>query len=295
MRELNNGKRFLLLREWMTRQPRRPALMSDHWISWARTLGMRYLRIAIRHHGLSMVLAQRRAAMQSRIEHWQQGALTICPKINLTIRQLLPLNRNTIATSFLFRAPAEVQPVNTERVSQTWLTPAKEPLFIRGSASTESHLTTARIFDTGPGPNLRAEKAGASFRGYALDSQSPLTRVFARFQYPDGGQPLTGSRFETALIRHSLEFVKQIREERTRVEDLAHRPLLTVQQREPVNAVRRVEETVFQSPRELKLSAADQAALLAGTRFNIEQLTDQVVRRIDDRLVAHQERLGKVF
>ena len=87
----------------------------------------------------------------------------------------------------------------------------------------------------------------------------------------------------------------QVVAERRRFEDQTYRVLLTLQQHETTKQVQRSEETVIHSSREFDVRSAERFGPKARAPIDIEQLTDQVVRQIDNRIVAHRERLGKVF
>lgn len=72
------------------------------------------------------------------------------------------------------------------------------------------------------------------------------------------------------------------------------RPVQMLPQRQAVKTVTNtIHEEVFESPRAVKAGFAGISP--SRTPIDIEQLTDQVVRNIDNRIVAHRERLGRVF
>jgi hypothetical protein len=96
-------------------------------------------------------------------------------------------------------------------------------------------------------------------------------------------------------------FTRRLVEERTRREVpamAAVRPLLSVPSEAGAGSGRRVASTA----RDESARFADQAthavrtpAQPDGPQLDVERLTDQVVRRIDERIVAYRERMGKSF
>jgi hypothetical protein len=92
--------------------------------------------------------------------------------------------------------------------------------------------------------------------------------------------------------------VSRIANERRRIEASSRRDLFTREQPEFAmianKAVRN--EAIFESPQVMRTGTAVGAMpSVTALPLDIESLTDQVVRSIDSRLVAHRERLGKVF
>lgn len=53
--------------------------------------------------------------------------------------------------------------------------------------------------------------------------------------------------------------------------------------------------TVLQSPRGPRVGATGLAPGVVPSDLDIERLTEKVVRKIDDRILAYRERMGKVF
>jgi hypothetical protein len=103
-------------------------------------------------------------------------------------------------------------------------------------------------------------------------------------------------RFAAVTIGHGARLINRIVTERNRLEETARRSFVTRVHREPVPVAKQAvsEPTIYESS--VNRSASWGPPInQSGWPVDIEKLTDQVVRSIDGRIVAHRERIGKVF
>ena len=276
MSEVNHSKQFPMLRiarQWES-LPRQKA-SPERWFGWARAVGLRYLRNAIRPQSLALVLFEQRSIIHSRIERWQHTAFTIRPRINLT------LNSAVWSSKFNIVYQAENP------------THGKEP---SGRSVVEtSFRTLARNWTEKTFTFVQRLKETEIKRH--TEALPALTRVFSRSSQSHETRPITPNlAFDAPVARHSLALTRRVTDERSRIEDQISRTLLTLkQQHETTKNVRRIEETVVHSASEFNSRSAERFGALNRAPIDIEQLTDQVVRQIDNRMISYRERLGKVF
>lgn len=134
----------------------------------------------------------------------------------------------------------------------------------------------------------------------ALPSYSikpPLHRVFRRLL-------TTGIQTEhlELITKESSKIARRVIEEKRRVDRYGPTSMVTKQDlaaRKILESARGAETSLLEQLSEYKTAPTimhGKAPFAApGNSLNIEQLTEQVMRRIDDQIVAHKERMGKVF
>lgn len=274
MREQNANRVNLLLPGSLHWQPQQVESPVNRWRDWAQTLSERRGRIALRHSGLSLIFAQPQTMVFSRIERWRQAALTFSQQINLAINQIL---RQT---------DRHESPAPFAAQSQT--------IFALPASTTDERGMVRRRSNDGRAMDGRSAGAREGFS----DLQPPLKRVFARAGAEEASAAMMVSRLrqETLLVQRSLQFSQRVVDERRRTEEQARRSLVIRQQRDApkTTAGAAQEETVFQSPLGSRAGATGMNQF-APLPIDIERLTDQVAQNIDRRIVAHRERMGRVF
>jgi hypothetical protein len=262
---------------------RRKAIRSDRWTRWARMLEQRHGRIAVRYRALAFILARNQAVSFRQIERWHHSSSQLLPKIRLSIGPVFLRYLNKGMGS-LFGAPASK--------SFTWLSHrfnAEQHVKPHDShqPSSESYLRTPAD------PYPPSQAAGHNFQNSLF--QPALMRVFTRLD--EVVQSSASTSFETRLVQSSLQLVNRVTEERRRVED-SRRSLASREQREYARVLRNArspEAVVFESARALPAAPAGSAQARDAWSLDIERLTEQVVRSIDSRIIAHRERTGRVF
>ena len=276
MSEVNHSNQFPMLRiarQWES-LPRQKAL-PERWLGWGRAIGLRYLRNAMRSQSLALVLVEQRSVIHSRIERWQPAAFTIRPRINLTLNSAVWSNNLNIVYG---------------RDNHTHSREPSGRSVVETSFRSLARNCTEKTFSFAQ----RLKETEIKRHTEALPA---LTRVFTRSVQAHESRGVAATvAFDAPIARHSLALTRRVKDERTRIEDQISRTLLTLkQQHETTKDVRRIEETVVHSASEFNSRSAERFGALNHAPIELEQLTDQVVRQIDNRMVSYRERLGKVF
>jgi hypothetical protein len=259
----------------------------NRWLRWAQSLAGRRLRVAANQRGLSLTFLQPAEAAPFSRDQWTQAVWTIAPRINLSIGPILrSLNLST----------------RDESARRRMIERKRSPLSSQFATNSGGGTIVER---RGESPRMESvehiEDLAAIQRPFVVTQQSnpwwkPLQKVFARAVFEEAGEtgPVTRARHETLLVERSLQVVRRVVDERRRVEEQARRSLVAREQRSASRTPAAAQETVMQSPRGLRVGAQGPAQTAAPV-IDIEQLTDRVVRNIDSRIIAHRERMGKLF
>jgi hypothetical protein len=266
-------------------QPDRPGVPSDRWTGWAQSLRERHGHIFLRHHGMAMTLAMPSALFYVCCQRWENAAWTLCPQINLAIS---PILQQTIwhRASVLLAAQARSVPARTP-LPISARAPAQQP--------GERQWVGADLLE----PALPAGKQMLALAAPDPDWHMPLQRVFRRANVDDVYETVMVSQVHHARLvaQQSLQILRRVVEERQRVEASERRTIMTRQQKEVTSVVTAAEarEVMMHSPHGPKVGGSGMTQTASPPAINLEQLTDQVVRHIDSRIVAHRERMGKLF
>jgi hypothetical protein len=238
---------------------KRSGTCDNRWLGWAQSLADRHSRIAVNHRGSSLTFMHPATTLPLYCEQWRRAAWTITPQINLSIGPILRL----------FQRAHGREASNEHRTE-------------RHRAPLEYPVTNTQAFIV--------ERRSSTW-------QRPLQRVFAFAMFEEAGEarPVSRARHETLPVERSLQVVRRVVDERRRVEEPTRRTLVAREHR----SMPRIEaavapETVMQSPRGLRVGAQGMMQTTAPS-IDINQLTDRVVRNIDSRIIAHRERMGRLF
>jgi hypothetical protein len=125
-------------------------------------------------------------------------------------------------------------------------------------------------------------------------STSALTRIFTRME--NSTRDSSSRHFETILRQDHTQLIHRMITGRQRYEDL-RRALISREQKmsAPPTNTRVIETTATQSIRTAQQVPAWGQQRTDVSQVNLEHLTDQIVRTIDSRIIAHRERTGHVF
>jgi hypothetical protein len=261
--QAQNGAMKNLLKKLSRGQRRkRSCARENRWLHWAQSLADRHSRVAANRRGLSLTFLHPATNLLLSCGRWSRAAATIAPQINLSIGLIL----------------RSLQQAGGDE-SASW---RKMEWQVEGVKQIES---------------LAADPQASVVKQQINTWQRPLQRVFARAMVEVAGEtaPLSRARHETLLVERSLQIVRRVVDERRRVEEQARRTLVAREQRNvsrPTAAA--AQETLMQSPRGLRVGAQGMMQTTAPP-IDIEQLTDRVVSNIDSRIIAHRERMGRLF
>lgn len=258
---------------------------THRWTTWARSLSAGRQRIYSRHLAAVMQLLRRAIPMHRSSHRWELHAWSLFPRINLVVRPVLQQLADKSSSGDRRRASGSSSAFKLRKDFLTGVrTPAQGLLKPRNLAEADG---------------LRAERGKASPNltdfNPAESTHAPLNRVFRRLLTPD---------LQTELItKESAKVARRVIAEAQRVERYGPTSMVTKQD---AMARRSLEKT-----RGSETTLQEQLSALGGTvpdimhgkapfaapvnSLTVEQLTEQVMRRIDDQIVAHKERMGKVF
>jgi len=259
------------------------------WGIWARAVASRHQRLGSRHRFAVMRLLRQANPLFQSSHYWELKAWSLFPRINLAIRPALQ-------QSILKGAPEQ-------RTFHTLMSRTRE-------IQTERYrdLRTPRLPDSSrvriesrqTAPELTSMQ-GLGDRNFAPEPssrQTPLTRVFRRLA------PEAENEARTQLTNHSRDLTRRVVEERRRFERYAHpTPALRQEQgsrkilERTMEAQRKLEEQVASLSKGRGMGDNRQgiSTINAPDGFSIQQITEQVMRRIDDKIIAHKERMGTLF
>ena len=246
----------------------------NRWLNWAQSLADRHSRVGANRRGLSLTFLQPARTPLFSCERWSRAAWTIAPQINLSISRILRF----------------LQPSGEDESAGMQMRERRGKTIVERRGESPRMVAVEHI--EGLAANLRAFVAER--RSDAL--QNPLQRVFARAMAEESGETATTSRAqrETLILEQSLRITRRVVDERRRVEEQMRRTIVAREQRSASRTSAAAQETVSQSPRGSRVAAQGLAQTTAPV-IDIEQLTDRIVRNIDSRIIAHRERMGRVF
>lgn len=274
--------------------PKQPDAPAERWSRWARSLGERHGRIALRHGPLAFTLAEGPRSISLRSQRWESYAWRLCPQINLAIGVVL---RETVraGTSLLWSPPAQLE---------------LRQVILPGDDASAVRLQSRNRLGSHDRPHatgLEREQPHA-LRSISAMRLTPLGSVFSRLD-PRGTAIHSHQRLSAPA---SLQLARRVVEDRQRVE--VRTPSTTVVRQQQHITTTEAERGMIAPQSRMSTSApaesevGQSASLLpdwrsnararadawpAAPAINIEQLTEQVVRQLDHRLMAYRERRGK--
>jgi hypothetical protein len=229
-----------------------------------------------------MEFARRASPIYQSSHRWELRAWSLFPRINLAIR---PILRESV-----FKTLSSIS---------RWQSDAAE----KTQPHAQSRMTFA-FAKTGAGERQQGQTAEArisrSFEYSNISMQTPLSRIFQRLAMREI-ETNTRMLFRSA----SLDITRRVVDERRRIEHYAKTETVTRQEQ--------ISRKVFEQAKETERKLTEQLAGASSGRFlpdmargtppvsapsaafTIEQLTEQVMKRIDDKIVAHKERMGRLF
>src|SRR5206468_3297865 len=126
-------------------------------------------------------------------------------------------------------------------------------------------------------------------RALKESSQSPLLRLFARIHRQSVGVVVK----RTLLDDESQAIAERVVQDHSRVEQRKRGEMVMRKQLIP-GAAAQDRRSEFES-QFARASTRDRSWVEKAPEINVEQLTEQVIRKIDHRITAYRERLGRAF
>lgn len=283
----NDAMMNLLNQPTAGRPHERAGARANRWLGWAQSLFERRSRVVAGRRILLLAFLQPAAARPPVCERWLQAAQRISPQIHLSIGPILgalqPAGR--FGTVIMERRMARGETPSSRSVPN----PGEMVMVERWEKALQI-IRGGRMADPAPGlQTIVLEKERNAGR-------RPLERVFARAGAGEtsGMTDVHRTVRETPPAERNVGIVQRVVEERRRVEEPARRTLIVREQRDASRVAAAAQETVVQSPRGLQVGAQGMFRTDASS-IDLEQLTDRVVRNIDNRIIAHRERTGRLF
>jgi hypothetical protein len=276
------------LKRWLPGSALEPA---SPWAQWARGFVARYAGIVERAAPLGFVLLRRRSLIQTVRDRWFVRSQSFFPKIQLSVQTVLRAGGPTV-----FRQVTEPADRHAQAVQRLLLVERQK---MDDKAEEAGH------------PSRQSSATAELKRSISITSPAPLERIFQNSKKPGG---LSQKRDFGNAIR-LMETVERIVQRSERIESrYGDSPISTTNVLDPAfpavrigpsypTGVRRHGVESDQSGSHNSLSANDKGSphskwpdlARAPESMNIEHITDQVMRRLDQRVVAARERIGRTF
>lgn len=250
----------------------------DRWTTWANSMAARHERFTARRGLLVMTLLEPLRMSVSINRRYENFAISVFPRIHVSIGSILN----------------EIERVSTsETKAGTRMTRIKERF---GFGTTHDQFVLVERMSNQNTTEITTHQRREllshthAIRIHPRVTQSPVSRVFSRFEERDPGVVLRKLLYEN----ESQKVVERITTDHMRVEQRTRGDMVIKTQTKPATVVedRRSElETQFASTSKTRGPSWPEKP----PEINVEQLTEQVIRRIDHRITAYRERLGRAF
>lgn len=273
----------------------RPPAAVGRWSQWARSMSGRHKQVVSKHRFLVMTLLRRMVPLYFSSHRWEMKAWSVFPRINLAIdvrpraftfkssslskaakaQRALQIDHNRREVTRLVEKSLELQQARSSRQQRD----------DKGIASGRTERETIVVT---PIPNISD-----------VYGRTALERVFRRLVVRESETHTKG-----ILTMEALNIVHRVTGERRRVEEPSHTATVLRQQRVVSLSQQQMNELNGRSINQV--SAVDRfgsnvrntetlPSPFMTPNLNLQQLTDHVIRQIDDRIIAHKERMGKLF
>ena len=265
---------------------RTPApVLVGRWSRWARSMSGRHRQVVSKHRFVVMTLLRRSVPLYLSSRRWELKAWSLFPRINLAI-DVRP-HAFVFKTSLLSRAAQaqRAQHIDHHHEREATRLVEKSLAIVKARnprTESETVVVTPSILNVSD-----------------LSGRRALDRVFRRLTIHE-----SETRTKGILRTEALNIVHRITEERRRVEERASTPTVLRQQRPVSLSQEQLNEIVGKSTNQMSSldrfggnmrNADAMPSPFTTPNFNLQQLTDHVIRQIDDRIIAHKERMGKLF
>lgn|GEM_PF-2441949 len=259
---------------------------ADRWSMWANSIRDRHERTVARQGRLIMTLVQPLQMFTAINQRLEKFALAVFPTIRISIGPILqelaqapsvPWARESLAFPRLSESYAAIVSDRKQLRSGFFLPPSMT------LATVSLHPNQA---ESAPGGTKDTSVVSGAL---ADSSQSPLRRLFARIHRQSAGVVVK----KTLLENESQAIAERVVRDHSRVEQRNRGDMVIRKPTIPgVAAGERRNE--LDTP-VARTSTRDRSWPEKSPEINVEQLTEQVIRKIDHRITAYRERLGRAF
>lgn len=259
----------------------------NRWTSWAQSIGARHERFMMRRGLLAMTLLEPLRMSVAISQRRESFALSVFPRIQVSIggilQQIAPAQFHAFVQKIRVHNSAlqladwnESRSYRNESRSLRQSVQSSNTVSLRNSTTTTHNLQEFNSV-------VEAHQELKKF------SQSPVARFFARVQSSHYGSV----SLEKLLVeRDSRMIAERVVREYSRVEQRRGGDIVMRQQNLPAAAVEnRTSVTLEQQLAATRTQPHSWPAKPA--EINVDQLAEQVIRKIDHRIMAYRERLGR--
>lgn len=277
--------------------------IADRWTRWAQFLSERYERMICRAGEPAMTVVQITGPGPGSV------AWTINPRIHLSIHPVLQSisgndSRNMVGRLSDPHLSAEVE--NFSGVPNIGSTPMSRVFARTGGGETSQAGNILRLVPVQNSRQIlrrvvnerkRIEEREPQITG-THQRPEPTTslsiergRVFQRYLDGRGAEERgTEQYLESPLIRRA-EILPEIEVDRSSMKSRR----MIYRQPDSRKAEGTATEEILESPPGRRVGISGMAQTGVDKEFELERLTEQVVRKIDERIIAHRERMGRLF
>jgi len=270
----------------------RPPAAVGRWSQWARSLSGRHRQVVSKHRFVAMTLLRRTVPLYFTSHRWEQKAWVIFPRINLAI--------DVRPQSFIFKASPLSKAAQAQRIVQVNNDRFEVKRLVEKSLEMQQARSVRQERSDNLKPTGRTEReivvvTPSILNVSDLSGQRALDRVFRRLVVRDSETHVKG-----IVRQEALNIVRRVTEERRRVEERSETSTVLRQQRPVTLSQEQMNELTGRSTNQANAldrfgSNVRNADVMPTPNLNLQQLTDHVIRQIDDRIIAHKERMGKLF
>ena len=250
----------------------------DRWTNWAQSMATRHERFAMRRGLLAMTLLEPLRMSLAITQRSERFAQSVFPRIQVSIASILQQIDAARYHAFIQQIRVHNSALQLEPKFLTSSPQSNNVVSLRNSTTTHNFVEQFNSV-------IDAHRELKKFY------QSPVARFFARAQTSEHGVV----KLEKLLVDHDRKtIVERVVREHSRVE-----------QRRSSDIVMRQEKlTAAAAENRASLTLEQQLAATKTQRhvwpdkpaeINVDQLTEQVIRKIDHRIMAYRERLGRAF
>jgi hypothetical protein len=245
----------------------------------------RHERFMMRRNPLVMTLLEPLRLSFSITQRRENFALSLFPRIRISVGAILQqLGREEFHS--LFQNTSNSYPVRMLRDGHT-------PVSLKFAAysSHKNELTENTHNHTS---NTRSENLSFTEQKYLPRQffQSPVARLFERLQREHHGVVL----LKSLLVQHdSGSTVERVVREHSRVEQRTRSDLVIRQQNVPATAAAKEQQSLTLEKQIMSTRTHTHSWPEKPPEINVDQLTEQVIRKLDHRITAYRERLGRAF
>lgn len=258
-------------------EPHTP-IVATQWVDWAQALAGRHTHTAARHQRMTLTLAHKQFVFHCA--RWETNAWTFAPQIRPAITSFLPMplleNRYENKTR---REPDSARTLRKRGMG------GEAGQAGRADTFSHSERDSAPQAALNPGSRTVMFVYRNVFAQLQAAESSPLARIAARLERAEatiGVESLVLSRIAQAPRRV---------EERTPQSPLVLQKSPAAVAEQTPREGREFDSSNLSTARGRGVSPAWE--IPAALPINLDQLTDQVARRIDNRITAYRERRGK--